>query len=368
MVMRKERDYSLDAIRGFCMWLIVMQHFCHRNPEFDLFRPDGVLYFFIDLFVMQTFFFLSGFFAKRVERGREIAFPSLLWPVIIIAVIMDVLLMAAEYPYTRPFWVAPYAMWFLVCLFYYRIFQQSYVKIPHLFGIACMTSLVVGFVPGIDKTFSIVQAVNWFPYFLLGFYCKKEHLDKVRSLRWWQTLLLAAMLIGGIGIFILYGLQFNRNSVMLSASNDALGLTWWEGLILKPAVFGISSLFLIVLLNTFPNKRGMWSYIGQNTMPVYIFHIALVLVMRVTDSVGFGLWPVPENTAPLYYGYLVALSFGVTILLTTRPFAWLYDFMFVKSYDLFIISVRKIWLPVGDRIERALLYIVPYRERRNSNG
>ena len=61
---KKERDYSFDAIRGFCMFLIPFQHYLSAREGFHYDGLEGYLYFVIDIFVMQMFFFLSGYFSK----------------------------------------------------------------------------------------------------------------------------------------------------------------------------------------------------------------------------------------------------------------------------------------------------------------
>ena len=58
MDLQKKRDYSFDAVRGFCMFLIPLQHFLAADKPFVYGSVGGYLYLVIDLFVMQVFFFL----------------------------------------------------------------------------------------------------------------------------------------------------------------------------------------------------------------------------------------------------------------------------------------------------------------------
>ena len=116
------------------MFLIPLQHFLAADKPFVYGSVGGYLYLVIDLFVMQVFFFLSGYFSKNAARGRQIAAGSLLWPVIVMWLACG-LVRVAGFAIPIRLYRPPYAMWFLLCLFYYRMFQTAYLKIPHLAGV-----------------------------------------------------------------------------------------------------------------------------------------------------------------------------------------------------------------------------------------
>lgn len=357
----KQRDHSFDAIRGFCMFLIPLQHFMTGDQWGypDVHTPGGFAYFAIDLFVMQTFFFLSGYFSKKPARGRQVAVRAMLWPVLLMMAVFAVLYsfgIGIPFHPLRP----TYAMWFMLCLFYYRMFHKDYVKIPHLFGVVFAAGLVIGLIPFIGRDLSLARAVNWMPYFLLGYYCKPELLEKLRRLRIWQTLLLLVALLAGVWGFVEYAPFDKYRAVQMSDSYDAMGISWWGGILLHFAVFAVGVLFMIVLFNLFPNRKGAWSYIGENTMPIYIFHQPVKLLF-LRFGAGFGLLSVPSPDSFAYLLYMCLLSFAVCVLLASPPFAKLYDLLFVKSYDMVLWVGRRIVVPFGDMIEKGLLKTLPKR-------
>ena len=360
MAVLKERDYSFDAIRGFCMFLIPLQHFFEADAAHSYHSWEGFIYFTIDLFVMQAFFFLSGYFSKKPERGREIAVKALLWPLLMTFPFFMIIQFVLDIDLKFNILTPPFAMWFLLCLFYYRMFHKDYIKIKHLFGIVFLLSLVAGVIPSFSATLSLARAVNWMPYFLLGYYCTPEQMEKVRSLKWWQTSLLAIFLVVGVYFFMQYAPFSHYGAVQMSTSNKMAGISWWSNIVVHLAVFVVSIAFLVVLFNVFGNKKGYWSWIGQNTMPIYIFHIVIFhLICR--NGLGFGLFTPPAYDTPLYLLYVLVLATIVTTVLATKPFVWLYDVLFGKSYDAFIYCFHKIAEPVGGAVEKALLAIWPLR-------
>ena len=89
----KERDYMFDTFRGFLMLSIPISHFTKMTgnlysslymgggfPKETLF---GFVYITINVFVMQAFMFLSGYFSKRPDRARETAFSTFMWPYLV---------------------------------------------------------------------------------------------------------------------------------------------------------------------------------------------------------------------------------------------------------------------------------------------
>ena len=79
----KQRDYVFDTFRGLCMWCIPISHFTRMAGHFSHDSVSGVIYITINIFVMQAFMFLSGYFSKKPEKSRQIAFKIFLWPYIL---------------------------------------------------------------------------------------------------------------------------------------------------------------------------------------------------------------------------------------------------------------------------------------------
>lgn len=356
----KQRDYSFDAIRGFCMFLVPFQHYMSAQDGFNYNGLEGYIYFVTDIFIMQVFFFLSGYFSKKPERGRQIAVKALLWPILVVQTGLFVLTLLGL-NITIHLYRPPYALWFLLSLFYFRMFHKNYIKIPHLFGIVFVLGLFVGMVPFLTRDFAISRTISWMPYFLLGYYCQPAHIEKIRSLKIWQTLGILAGLLAGVYAFMKYVPFDSYGAVMMATTNEIQRITWYENIILHIALLPVSMLFLVVLLNLFKNKRdkrGFWAWIGQNTMPIYIFHLAGKYII-IHYGASAGLFALPPHDSILYILYLLGLGFVTSVVLASKPFAWLYEIGFVKSYDWFIAGCRAVLCPIGAAAESLMRLFLP---------
>ena len=150
-------------------------------------------------------------------------------------------------------------------------------------------------------------------------------------------------------------------AVMMATTNEIQEITWYENIIMHIALLPVSMLFLVVLLNLFKHsqdKFGFWAWIGQNTMPIYIFHLAGKFII-IHYGASAGLFPLPAHDTWLYILYLLALAFATSVILASKPFAWLYDVGFVKSYDWFCAICRAVLQAVGNGAEKVMCAFLP---------
>ncbi len=355
----KQRNYMYDAVRGFCMFLIPLQHFIGAGPYSDSGTFGGLIYITVDIFALQTFFFLSGMFSKKPERSREIAFKALLWPLLMSYVLFFILSYIRNgfdlnYALTLfKFGNIPYGMWFMMALFVYRMFQKNYVKIPHLFGLAFILYLISGCFGFLSKNFfAESRIITFFVSFLMGYYMTQSQVEKIRQLKTWQTVLLGAVLIG-ISVFVCYGCPVSiAKAIQLKASFTSIGLTWWQGILIRLGIFIVSFGWIVFLLNVMKDKKGFWSWIGMNTMPIYIFHLGFVGFFR-KYGISFGLFDEKANPV-LYYVVVFVVATVVSCVFASKPANKVYNWIMDGSYALFMAIINSIILPISGVVERGL--------------
>ena len=339
----KKRNYRYDSVRGLCMFLIVLQHFTFKGGFHFTDNAGSLIYVGIDIFVMQAFFFLSGLFSKTPEKNRDKLFPSLLWPVIIVGMIywpLYILQCGAETAANRfQDGALPYAMWFLVVLFFYRYFQKYYAKIPHLLAFALFLYLISGiFEPLSMKGFAISRACTFFISFVMGYLVTMNQVERACRLKLWQMIPLGLVLIS-ITVATVYLLPPNiAEAIKLNASFRATGLLLWEGLLGRALLLIVSTGWILFLLNLFSAKKGFWAQIGMNTMPIYIFHLFLAGLFKV-KGFSFGYYDFKGQEA-LYLLTLFLVSLATTILLSTKPAQKTYSLLMDKTYSLAVTCCR----------------------------
>lgn len=280
-----------DTFRGLLILSIPMSHFTKMAgnqygamyltggfPEESLF---GFVYITINVFVMQAFMFLSGYFSKKVDRAQETAFSTFMWPYLVFTIIYYFIRMFFMDGANLKLLTPPFALWFLFVLFFYRFFLKYMVKSNWLLPISIMLYLLAGQAEVFGNFMSLGRALSYFPFFLLGYYCSKERLAWFQGLRKKPLLLvlLGAVLVGIT--FLLMHSDIKVGWYLLKQSVDSFpNMMWWEDTLMRILIFFVASGWIIFMVNIIPSKKSFISYVGMNTMPIYVFHLTLRYVVE----------------------------------------------------------------------------------------
>ncbi len=287
----KERDYMFDTFRGLLMLSIPVSHFTKASANWyqALYEPGfahvsfcGFMYITINVFVMQAFMFLSGYFSKKPERAHETAFRGVLWPYLVFTTIT----MIAGYGFHTgigtwfSYLTPPFALWFLFALFLYRFFLRDIIKFRWALPMSIVMMLAAGALPFGDYL-ALGRVFSYFPFFLIGYYCSKETLDRVRTLKRYPVVL---VLLAAVLIAISIWLVFNGPRLswfLLSDPAQDLNVPLIEDVAMRVLVFCLACGWITLMVNILPSKQNFLCFVGTNTMPVYIFHLGLRHIIKI---------------------------------------------------------------------------------------
>jgi len=286
----KERDYMFDTFRGLLMLSIPISHFTKMTgnlysslymgggfPKETLF---GFVYITINVFVMQAFMFLSGYFSKRPDRARETAFSTFMWPYLVFTFLYFLIRIPFFGSSHLTFLSPPFALWFLFSLFFYRFFLKDMVKFRWLLPVAIVLGLLAGQVKEWGDFLALGRTMSYFASFMIGYYCSAERLRWCQKLREHKVLLvmLGVMLVAASIVLCYVGP--NVGWYLLRESYHSFRITWWQDIFMRAIILVISCLWIIFCVNVIPSKKGFLAYVGANTMPVYMFHLTLRYVIK----------------------------------------------------------------------------------------
>lgn len=287
----KQRDYMFDTFRGLLILSIPMSHFTKMAgnqygamyltggfPEESLF---GFIYITINVFVMQAFMFLSGYFSKKPDRAQETAFSTFMWPYLVFTVVYYFIRMFFMGGANLKLLTPPFALWFLFVLFFYRFFLKYMVKFEWLLPLSIILYLLAGQIEEFGNFMSLGRGLSYFPFFLLGYYCSKERLAWLQRLRKKPLLLvlLAAVLIGIT--FMLMHSDIKVGWYLLKQSVHSFpNMLWYEDTLMRILIFFVASGWIVLMVNIIPSKKSFLSFVGMNTMPIYVFHLTLRYVVE----------------------------------------------------------------------------------------
>lgn len=335
----KERDYMFDTFRGLLMLSIPMSHFTKMSGNLysELYLGGGFpqdslggwVYITINVFVMQAFMFLSGYFSKKPDRARETAFSTFMWPYLVWTTVYwgvrFFFFGNAHLEYLYP----PFALWFLFALFFYRYFLKDMVKFQWLLPLSLIMYLAAGQIEEFGDFMALGRMVSYFPFFLLGYYCSKERLAWIQQLKKHKIILAVWGIVLVLISVALCKFGPNVGWYLLRESVDSFKFPWWYDTLGRIGIFFLSSAWIIWMVNVLPSKKNFISFVGMNTMPVYIFHLTLRYVIQFYGLyVGFISCLVVAWFAILslmHKKYLSGKIYGAAIVVSIAAFFFMFQ-------------------------------------------
>ena len=294
---------------------------------------SGVIYITINVFVMQAFVFLSGYFSKRPERARETAFKTFLFPYLLLVPMFY----GVRYYFlggANLSWIeVPFALWYLVALFFYRFFLKDMVRFKYVLPLSILVYGAAGQIQWLDNTLAGGRVVSYLPFFLLGYYCQKEHIEKIQRLKTVPTILLGIFLIGA-SVLLAYVVPVPSDFYLLKRDAGFIGLEWWADLLMRLVDFILPCLWIIFMLNIVPKGKSYLTYVGVTTMPIYILHLVVRYWVR---DVGF-----PDGNMFVYYACIFGLASLCVVVFSSKPVAWVYDGFFELAYTKVYLTLKNL--------------------------
>lgn len=272
----KERNYLLDNLKVILIFFVVFGH------TIEYYIKDSkllmTLYIFIYIFHMPLFIFISGYLSKNFYKMKRKAVKNLLIPYIIFNMIWYTAVYIgtkkAMFTVMYPGWT----LWYLLSLFFWRIILKYIVKIKNILLISFIVGIIVGVIPTINGYLSISRTIVFLPFFLLGYYTKEEHFDKLRNINKLFAFIGIALFLF-IAIFVVNYNVVDYKFLYNSYSFSSLEVGLFNGLLYRGILYISSILFGVCVIMLVPNIKQAYSNIGKATMNVYVFHIYLVMLV-----------------------------------------------------------------------------------------
>jgi fucose 4-O-acetylase-like acetyltransferase len=303
----KSRDYLFDNMRGVLIFLVVFGHMLTSMK--DQYSAIKIIYVFIYFFHMPALTFISGYFSKNPDKARTQAFKTILLPYLILNLstyLFKMLILKEQYfgfRFFRPTW----GLWYLFALFLWKFFLKDLISIKYVLPF----SFVFGVLSGFSKEFASYMALGrtfaFLPFFLLGYYCSKEHIEKIRRIPKIISLLIF-IVVGICSVCIIKYDIFQVKNLFLKLPYPEEADV--EHMFYRIFIYVIALLMIGALINITSDNKSFISKIGLNTMTVYIFHLFIVPILEKFEIL---------NDKPyLYMAYAVVISIIITYLFS-RP-------------------------------------------------
>lgn len=264
--MVKLRDARYCNLKLILVFLVIYGHCI----EARIYTSECLLqqYKFIYMFHMPLFAFLSGLFLKTEKDCLRQIKKTL--PLYLLIQFLAVLLNAIDI--FTPWWI----LWYLLsyCLwagFGFLWFRYGKENSKFFFlVISIVLGVLVGCIPWIDRTFSASRTFVFFPYFFIGLICKQEtQWEKYRGYG------LLALVLASVFI-ILFGSSISATFLYQATPFTSIP----TGIKLRLLCYLLGGLLGFFVLAFAPIKRFPFTRAGADTMPAYLIHAPLVLIIR----------------------------------------------------------------------------------------
>ncbi len=266
----KDKLYLFSNLKGILIILVVFAHMLETTPPIINGDVGGDIYKFIYSFHMAAFLFISGYFSKKVEKGYDNAIERYLLPYIFMNLfctsIRFILYGKASFNLLQP----SFASWYLLTLFFYKIYLKNLLNIRFLFLISITASILIACINQKLAYLSIGRTVSFFPFFLLGYYFKYEWIKKIKNI---PLKFYAVLFLVYIAAFIIVSNNVNTRKIFyFRDSYKSMHLSNLEGMFFHAVIMLIAVLVILFLLKFVQDRKTVFTYIGDRTMSIYILH------------------------------------------------------------------------------------------------
>ncbi|PSL40737.1 fucose 4-O-acetylase-like acetyltransferase [Planomicrobium soli] len=264
---------------------------------------------------MPALIVITGFLSKNFNRPGYIekTVKTLLVPYMIFQIIFAYYyyLLYNKNVFTFDFFQPQFTMWFILSLFIWKCLLFIFTKIKHPLLWAIVVGVGIGYVESAGHYMNVQRTLTYFPFFMLGFYLKKEHFEiaKKRSAR----------LVGFVIFAILWVVvtQFPAGEVQSWLAAHRSYVTnghgqWYIGL--KQLMFYSFSLLAgFAFLSFVPQRKTFFTHMGRRTAYIYILHGAIVRTLYV-----YVIEP-EEFTTVWHYFQLPVYAIVLVLVLGSKP-------------------------------------------------
>lgn len=333
----KERDYTFDNIKALLMFLVVEVHLIAAVGRVTDYTTDSIDLFilFACAFHMPLFMFISGYFSKKLEKCQAKAENMLVAYFLVQIALAVYYITILRMPRDIIDIIAPgFSMWYLAVMIIMKWLQPSIVKIPHLLWWLLLLNIVscvaepAGYA---EKT--IVKVCGFAFFYMLGYYTSKEQIDKLRKL---PKILPVGVLVGSCALLFALTRGIKPQIISLSVlRNLSLHNKYLADIGIGPAgllwavfVLVIALLMSASIIAITPNKKYFFSYIGANTLPIYVAQVFFYKIYKEVCRTAF------LTANPM-------IAYAITIALSIFCVAFFGSDFFANKFNSLVSKVEK---------------------------
>lgn len=273
----KERIYYFDNLKAILIFFVVFGHLllAFQYDNIYIAKLIDLIY----VFHMPLFVFVSGYFSKFDNKNIVTSFliPYIFFNFLYGFLFSDEFGFSIIYPH--------FAYWFLISLICWKLIIKYLDKVKGIFIISIIIAVLAGTHHEITSAFSFARTLKFLPFFILGYKFNKDWINNIKRV----PKLFVGLLILFSFLLFLFAEKYNliNYSLLMKAQYYFIsGYTDLDGIINTVfIVFPLTFLFMFIIMYLVPRKKILLTYIGKNTMTIFLLHCFIFGVfIRVIGS------------------------------------------------------------------------------------
>lgn len=317
---QKFRDPYFDNAKFLLMVFVVFGHLLQPFIEQTAWSKN--LYFSIYTFHMPAFILISGYFAKSFDYKKadqvRMSFQKFILPYLFFQWIYTFFywLTGARESFSFQLHIPNWSLWFLISSFFWQVSLYFFQKVPPKVGIiiSILLSLLVGYIPFLNRELTLQRTFVFLPFFVIGYYLKPEAVEKFRQWQYKKFL--------GFGFLVIYAvIQMVDiwDKYMFFGSKpyeDFLNFPEWGGFV-RIVTFLLAWVGILAFFALVPAKHKPYTENGRYTLVAYLLHGFIVQGLR-----GLNVQSLPFNALTAII--VLVGSIVLTFVLSSEPVGELY--------------------------------------------
>lgn len=265
----KKREYLFDNYKVLLIFLVIVGHFIEPSYQNNRFLYE--LKWYIVAFHMPAFIFISGYFSKKETSWfkllRTLVIPYFVYEILYYILYTFFLGKETGLYFARP----KFSLWYLMALFAWRILAPWVRKIPYHMILSVLAGLLIGYTQ-LGNFLSIPRILFFFPFFLAGMNFDSSCLEKYRNKKGY---LISLSILALFAVFLFtddFHTTLSTKIFYGRYSYADTNLSAITGPLIRLICYGISFVMIYMFMLVLPNEKKSYTYLGERTMAIYIFH------------------------------------------------------------------------------------------------
>ncbi len=333
-----KRDPYMDNLRCLLIILVVLGHFFSKISSIEAYK---YLNYFIYLFHMPLFIFVSGYFSKSIIKNGVFQSKkvfSIFWMYLLFRCITYLITGYYKGFHSFKLFDESSAPWYLLSLslWYLMIPLIRNYKAKYVIPITFVIGILIGFDSSVGTFLSLSRTIVFFPFFCIGYYFTPELLSSLlkKKLRIPSFILLAVTL----GLLLWKGNLFSPYARFSYGATSYAGILkkdyYFTGPLYRTIWYVVAIILSLAVMYIIPRCHTWFTYIGQRTLSVYVVH---VLIRNVLVYEGFNTYIL---SLPRIYSLFVFVVCIVIVLISSSPIVFK-PFSYLMAHPFFTDIFKK---------------------------